>query len=92
MGLEELGLLPWDFERLTPYEFERVLRGRRERENARREEERELLAWAVTHLMNASGWLKRPVQFEQLLKEVLGERRTEQRLRAQIDRAKQESG
>jgi hypothetical protein len=51
VAYEVLGILPWDFWRLTPAEFARLLKG------ARRQEERkwQRVGWAVAHLMNVSG-------------------------------------
>lgn len=75
---------------MTPAELDRVAAGRRRREAERREEVRELAAWAVTRLVNASGWLKRPVRYEELLGELLGERRMAERARDEAERMRAE--
>ena len=38
------------------------------------------MAWAVCYLLNASGNLTRPLKYEQLLVELLGEERVEQKI------------
>ena len=75
---------------MTPAELDRVAVGHRKREDERREEQRELLAWAVAKLMNASGWLKRPVRYDALLRELLGEKRMAERLRAEAEQMRTE--
>lgn len=42
------GLRPWEFDRLTPDELALLLEG----DQARREEQLEVVAWAVAHLIN----------------------------------------
>lgn len=81
-------MLPWDFDRLTPAEFDALLLGHERRAAAAREERREELAWAVTHVVGASGWLKRPPRFEALLAELIGERRVADRIRDDAARDK----
>ena len=76
-------MLPWDFERLTPGEFARVAEGWRWREARQLEARREELAWAVSYLANATGMLKRPLRYQQLLVELLGEARVAERMREQ---------
>lgn len=58
-----LGLKPFEFYRLTPGEFFALVEGY----GWRQEREEEKMAWAVAHIVNYSGRLKRPVTPRQLL-------------------------
>ena len=63
-------------------EFDEVLAGARGRTEARRE----LAAWAVSHLMNATGNMRQPVTIDQLL----GPEWTLRRIQAEAKTKRQE--
>ena len=58
-----LGLLPWEFDRLTPQELTRLSRWAQWREDR----QWELAAWMCANLMNASGNMKHAKQPSDLL-------------------------
>lgn len=82
--MRELGLLPWEFERLTPAEFWLLAEGHRQR----REERMQLLAWAMTKVIGM--WSKKRVQYHELLAELLPEERVGQMLREQMRRGRRD--
>lgn len=72
MAYELCGLLPWDFERLTPREFERMQAAAL----ARLDHLWDRTAWIVAHLMNAAGFMKSPMTVRRLLGREFGRGRT----------------
>jgi hypothetical protein len=61
-------LRPWEFDRLTPREFQRRVRAE-VRRHARRADER---AWVVAHLMAATGNLPKGTRVDALMRDLLG--------------------
>lgn len=66
-----LGLRPWDLARLTPAELVALATGQQRRDERRKWE----LAWAVAHLVAATGMVKRPPQVVDLMVQLVGEDR-----------------
>lgn len=71
-----LGLRPWELARLTPAELVAMATGRQRRDERRKWE----LAWAVAHLVAATGMVKRPPQVVDLMVQLVGEERMAQLL------------
>lgn len=78
--------MPWEFDRLTIAELNGMVEAKAKREREWWERTQELVAWAVVHLMNATGNFEQPVTMDQLL----GRSTDMDNLKARLEKVKAE--